>query len=279
MIVLLLPLLVGLVLLATMVVAARWFGNANANDLARKVRAGGNLGLVLVGLLLVLRGQVLLGFSLMAAGFGRLRGGAGSSPFGGASPFGQGSPFARGSFGRGSAFGGTSPFGPWRRTSAGRRAAGQRSKVRTATLDAELDHDTGGMDATVRAGRFEGRRLSAMTRADVVALHTQCATAGEEDSRLLLEAYLDRRHPEWRDYVEDDRHAGAGGAGRAGGPNPGAMTEDDAYQVLGLRPGAGEAEIRAAHRRLMKQMHPDQGGSTFLAAQLNEAKDVLLGRR
>ena len=55
------------------------------------------------------------------------------------------------------------------------------------------------------------------------------------------------------------------------------MTREEAYRVLGLAPGATKEEIVAEYRRLMKRVHPDQGGTTYLAAQLNEAKDCLLG--
>jgi hypothetical protein len=67
----------------------------------------------------------------------------------------------------------------------------------------------------------------------------------------------------------------AGPFGRASGP----MTRDEAYQVLGLRPGASEVDIRDAHHRLMRGAHPDTGGSDWLAARINQARDILLGNR
>ncbi|MEM6761793.1 MAG: DnaJ domain-containing protein [Pseudomonadota bacterium] len=153
--------------------------------------------------------------------------------------------------------------------------AGQKSVVRTARFEASLDHDSGDMDAVILVGRYEGQRFSALSDEALVELWRECG--GDSESRSIAEAYLDRRFPDWREHVEADEDIGAGSAGGAGGG--GAMTEQDAYELLGLQPGASEAEIRASHRRLMKQMHPDQGGSTFFAAKLNEAKDLLLRRR
>ncbi len=125
----------------------------------------------------------------------------------------------------------------------------------------------GGM---VKRGRFAGRTLDSLNHNELAALYGQ--VAGRARDRALLEAYLDRRMPGWRENVEGDA------AGRArGATRPGTMTHEQAYEILGLSAGATEAEIRTAYRRLMKRVHPDQGGSTFLAAQINEAKERLLG--
>ena len=149
------------------------------------------------------------------------------------------------------------------------RAGGSRSSVTTDWLDMQLDHDSGAMRGSVKRGDYAGRTLDSLSETELRKL---AATIGSgNDSASLLEAYLDRRFPGRREDVEADRDARTGGA-----TNAGAMTDQEAYQVLGLLPGAGEAEVRAAHRRLMKAVHPDQGGSTFLAAKINQAKDRLL---
>ena len=159
-----------------------------------------------------------------------------------------------------------------RRRHAARPRPGGRSHVRTAALEMELDHDTGGLEGLILAGRFEGRELSGLGLEDLLALRGELASDGE--SLQLLETYLDGRFPVWRDHAQADAHGGEGGA-----PTAGAMSKEEAYKILGLEPGASAADVRKAHRRLMQRLHPDIGGSTFLAARINEAKDILLSEQ
>ena len=152
------------------------------------------------------------------------------------------------------------------------KTPGAVSRVRSAMIEMELDHDTGAMNGTVLAGSLAGRRLDSLDEETLRRLHDECAAA-DADGVRLLEAYFDRRFSGWRKDRHGDAHPGAGAR-----PQPGAMTEQEAYQILGLQPGAGAEEVRRAHRALMLKLHPDQGGTTYLAARINEAKDVLLGR-
>ena len=117
-----------------------------------------------------------------------------------------------------------------------------------------------------------GRDLDALSQADLFALIGELQSA-DPDGLALAEAYLDRRLPGWREHAQRDGH---GGRRRAAGECP--VTEDEAYQILGLQPGASLDEIRKAHRTLMKKLHPDQGGTAYLAARVNEAREVLVGR-
>jgi hypothetical protein len=148
------------------------------------------------------------------------------------------------------------------------KTAGQVSRVRSPFIEMELDHDSGTMRGTVLAGRHQGTALDALDLTTLLGLLSEI----DAESRSLLAAYLDRREPTWREHVQGDAAAGQGVA------RGGKMTEEEAYQVLGVKAGASATEIGRAHRSLMKKLHPDQGGSTYLAAQINEAKEVLLRR-
>jgi hypothetical protein len=160
--------------------------------------------------------------------------------------------------------GALNPFGRTTKT------PGQVSRVRSAFVEMELDHDTGAMRGRILAGHYEGVPLDALDMPSLLRLLPEI----DDESRSLLAAYLDRREPAWREHAQGDATAGQGGRTTSSGP----MSEEEAYQVLGLEPGASAAQIGRAHRNLMKRLHPDQGGSTYLAARVNEAKDVLLRR-
>ncbi|MFL5268992.1 MAG: DnaJ domain-containing protein [Stellaceae bacterium] len=152
---------------------------------------------------------------------------------------------------------------------------GQSSTVATAFLRMTLDHDTGTMEGTILRGRFAGMRLAELGAADLLGLLRECRAEDEEGARLL-EAYLDRAHPEWRDELAGERTSAGGGRGAR--PASGDMTVEEAYAILGLSPGADAEAIREAHRRLMVKLHPDHGGSDYLATKINRARDVLLHR-
>jgi hypothetical protein len=156
-----------------------------------------------------------------------------------------------------------------------RPTTGRSSDVETPYLRMSLDHDTGAMTGTVLSGRFAGMRLEEMTRADLIALLRECRTGDEEGGRLV-EAYLDRAHPDWRDDMGRDDFGAGRGPRSAAGPD---VSVDEAYAILGLEPGATKDAVREAHHRLMKQLHPDHGGSDYLAGKINRARDVLLGHR
>lgn len=148
-----------------------------------------------------------------------------------------------------------------------RSTPGQSTSVRTSWLEMELDHDTGDMRGTILKGDLAGRRLDQLGKDKLVAFYQTVAQDDLETARLL-EAYLDRTFGDWRPSAAEDE------------PKPGrattGMSRAEALKVLGLEEGASADDIRAAHRRLMLQNHPDKGGTDYIAAKINEAKDVLL---
>jgi DnaJ-domain-containing protein 1 len=160
------------------------------------------------------------------------------------------------------------PFGPAGFSARTQKSEGQISRVRSAYFEMELAHDTGAMRGQVLAGRHQGADLGALDVKTLVAMLTEV----DEESRALLMAYLDRRDPTWSENAQTDTTAGRRTTAS------GKMSEQEAYQILGLEPGANADDISRAHRTLMKKLHPDQGGSTYLAARINEAKEILLRR-
>ncbi len=153
-----------------------------------------------------------------------------------------------------------------RRSGGAGRGAGQTSTVETRLLRMFLHHSTGALSGVVLEGRFQGRAVEELAHDELMALLDECRSA-DNDSANVLETYLDRTLGEdWRRRTRqaDDNANGA------------PMSREEAFAILGLAPGASADEIRGAHRRLMQKLHPDRGGSTYLAAKINQAKDLLL---
>jgi hypothetical protein len=218
------------------------FRAANPVVLARAVKIGGGVVALAVAAFTGLRGELAVAIPIGIFGAGLL----GWSPFG------------------------TSGFGPLGRLFGGsgaQRSPGQTSRVRSQFLDMTLDHDSGELNGRIVAGPDAGHALDEYDLPHLTAM----ISSFDAESVALFESYLDRRFPAWRQNAQGNA---AGGQGRAAAS--GKMTNEEAYQILGLQPGAGRDEIGRAHRGLMKKLHPDQGGSTYLAARVNEAKDTLL---
>jgi hypothetical protein len=160
------------------------------------------------------------------------------------------------------------PFGPAGFSQRTQKSSGQTSHVRTTYFEMELDHDSGEMRGRILAGRHQGAALESLDVKTLVSLLNEV----DDESRALLLPYLDRRDARWSEYAQGDAATSRPSA------SSGKMSEQEAYQILGLEAGASARDISRAHRTLMKKFHPDQGGSTYLAARINEAKEILLRR-
>ncbi|MDA7946278.1 MAG: DnaJ domain-containing protein [Hyphomicrobiaceae bacterium] len=234
-------LLIGIVIVVLVIVGLRAFLNANPKDLARTLRKIAGLSALLLAAFFAVTGRFVFAVPLGIVAMSLL-----GRNFSGA--------------------GGFSPF-----PGSARKSAGQTSRVRTQNIEMELDHDTGDMEGTVLKGRFASHPLSSLDEPELLALLGECRTSDPQAAQLI-EAYLDRRFPDWHAQAGQSRSSDQG-TGQADGP----MSTDEAYEILGLEPGASKSDIRRAHRNLMKKMHPDHGGSTYFAAKINQAKDLLLG--
>jgi DnaJ domain len=230
-------LIFGLVVLVLVLYALNAFTRVNPHTAAVVLKTGGGIGALAIAGVLGARGRLDVAIPLGLTGLGLL---------------------------------GWIPWGIPGLGSRTHKSAGQISRVRSAFLEMELDHDTGAMRGRILAGKHEGAELDALDLSTLLGFLPEI----DEESRALLMAYLDRRQPRWREHAQADAATGA----RAPAWSSGKMTEEEAYQILGVKPGASAEEIGRAHRSLMKKLHPDQGGSTYLAARVNEAKEVLLRR-
>ncbi|QAY96876.1 molecular chaperone DnaJ [Methylovirgula ligni] len=235
--------LAGVLILYLALFGTRAFARANPAALALALRRFASLGVLALAGLALLRGSLDGALVLAAFGLWLLVGARKSPP-------------ARSGPGTG-------------------RRTGATSRLRSAVIEMEVDHASGVMCGTVLAGPDEGKSLAHMTREQCEALHRLCLSDDPEGARLL-EAYLDRRFPGWRaagNEGADTRSRRAQARSR-----PGVMSEDEAYEVLGLHKGATRDDVMRSHRSLIKKLHPDHGGPTDLAARVNEAKDVLMRR-
>lgn len=238
----------GVALLVGFVLVARWFVNAEPATVWKVLRWGGLIAAALMVVAIVATGRWSWLWTIAVFGLPwllRLR-----------------------------------AVGQMRRNAHGPRP-GQASAIETRFLRMTLDHDSGEMDGEIREGPAAGRRLSELSLGDLIALWRLCAQE-DDQSRAVLETYLDRTHTDWR-AVAGAGPAGGGGEAGAGGPGrsgtPGPMDAEEAREVLGVGPEAGPEEIERAYRRAMKVAHPDHGGSDWMAAKVNQAREVLLGRR
>jgi hypothetical protein len=231
--------IVGLVLLYLLLAAIKQFGRMKPATVARVARHGGGVAGLLGALLVLLRGRFGLAATIASAAAAFAGWGKSSGP--------------------GAGF----------RAAGFRGASGRVSKARSAMIEMTLDLDSGAMGGAAFAGAFQGRALDSLGQSDLFALLAELRRQDPEGASLL-EAYLDRRLAGWRQADQ-----GQADARRRGGDS---MTREEAYEILGLAKGASAPDVVRAHRTLMKKFHPDHGGSTALAARVNQAKDILLQR-
>jgi DnaJ domain len=242
-------LLLGVCLLAAFLLARNWLLTVDPKLLARVLRYLGVGIFSVIGLLLLFIGRYGLALPLLLLAASILRGWRLPVPR-----------FPSGGFGA-------------------KPSSGQASKVETEYLSMTLEHDSGVMAGRVLKGTFTGKNLAQLAVEQLVALLSECYR-NDPESAQLLETYMDRTQPGWREAADAAEAQGAQ-AGRGWGRRPQAdktkMSVAEAREILGVADDASADDIKEAYRRLMQKLHPDQGGSTYLAAKINQAKDVLLG--
>ncbi|VAW70367.1 DnaJ domain protein, partial [hydrothermal vent metagenome] len=142
----------------------------------------------------------------------------------------------------------------------------KHSSMQTQFIRLQVDLMTGELQGEVLQGKYKGQKLQSMDMEQLLGLLEECKQ-GDERSALILISYLDRAHAGWSG---DEAQAFKPAAGVTD------MSEQQARDVLGVSGAASKKDINKAHKRLMQKLHPDRGGSDFLAQQINQARDVLL---
>lgn len=153
-------------------------------------------------------------------------------------------------------------------TTSSASSSERQSQVRSQYFDMTLDHDSGAMDGEILRGDYQGRVLSGLTEVELKSLLQELSQADQE-SRALFGAYLKRHHPDiWTqaeqqqtDNVDTDKDN---------------IDIEQAAEILGISRDSSEQGIINAHRRLMQVIHPDRGGSSYLATKINIARDTML---
>lgn len=142
----------------------------------------------------------------------------------------------------------------------------RHSSMQTPFIRLQVDLMTGALQGEVLQGHYKGEKLQLMSMAQLLSLLDECRDA-DEKSALLLMSYLDRAHEGWSGDREEAFKPSATGT---------RMSQQQARDILGVSESSSKKDINKAHKRLMQKLHPDRGGSDYLAQQINQARDVLL---
>jgi hypothetical protein len=247
-----LMLLLGTLVLIASLYGIKRFSQANSVRLSRVLKKGLSAILLVMAGLAALRGRIDLAALLFPFALGLWGWGMGARSF-----------LGRGFLGRGSRGGG----------SFGRRFMGSAfrnpSQAWHHSLYLALWHEQDGLEGEIQSGSLQGRRLSSLSQDELEELQNLCNT--DSDSRILLKTYLDSLTARGRKTDQASDHTR-----RRRPAQNSTMTKEEARQILGLDASATPDNIRRAHRALMKKLHPDQGGTTYLATRINQARDTLL---
>jgi hypothetical protein len=153
----------------------------------------------------------------------------------------------------------------------------KHSTVETSLLKMTLDHESGEVDGELLDTVSKGKYLSEFDLPDLIALYI-LAEKQYPDSIEVLAAYLDRKYADWREAANAENDSQERGQNSRTSDSS-EMTVIEAYEILGLEQNATQEEVIAAHRKLMLKLHPDRGGSNYLASKINQAKDLLVSSK